>query len=37
MTKTKAGQDSLAPYNSQMGLYGNTTRKTGGQTKTKKK
>ena len=37
MTKTKAGQDSLAPYNAQMGLYGNPTKKSGGQTKTKKK
>jgi len=36
MTKTKAGQDSLAPYNSQMGLYGPSKRKTGGQTKKKK-
>jgi hypothetical protein len=37
MTKTKAGQDSLAPYNAQMGLYGNPTKKSGGQTKSKKK
>jgi hypothetical protein len=37
MTKTKAGQDSLAPYNSQMGLYGEVRKKSGGQTKSKKK
>ena len=35
MTKTKAGQDSLAPYNAQMGLY-RASKKMGGVTKSNK-
>jgi hypothetical protein len=35
MTKTKTGQDSLAPYNAQMGLY-RASKKMGGSTKSNK-